>query len=147
MKTIFLLATWMGAALLLSHRPLPGIAEWAEKAELRSFNKPDEVREFPKGKVELVKIGNANIGRATFQPGWKWSSSVQPLAKTKSCEAPHFQYHLSGTLVVKMDDGTLLECKAGDVSLLPLGHDAWVTGNEPVVVVDFQGMLDYAKMK
>lgn len=117
------------------------------KAELKNFEKPDEVREFPKGRVELVKIGGATIGRATFQPGWKWSTSVQPLAKTTSCEAPHFQYHLSGVLMVKMDDGTVLECKPGQVSLLPQGHDAWVVGNEPAVVVDFQGMIDYARTK
>ena len=116
-----------------------------KKAELKSFNKPDEVRNFPKGKLELVKIGGATVGRAIFQPGWRWSTSVQPLVKTKSCEAPHFQYHVSGTLKVVMDDGTQLECKAGDVSLLPVGHDAWVVGNEPAVIVDFQGMLDYAK--
>lgn len=117
----------------------------SKKAELKSFNKPDEVRDFPKGKLELVKIGGTMIGRATLKRGWRWSTSVQPLAKTKSCEASHFQYHLSGTLKVLMDDGTELECKAGDVSLLPLGHDAWVVGKEPVVIVDFQGMVDYAK--
>lgn len=115
------------------------------KTELKNFATPDEVREFPNGKLELIKIGNATIGRGIFEPGWKWSESVQPLAKTKSCEAPHFQYHVSGVLMVKMDDGTLLECKAGDVSLLPEGHDAWVVGNETAVVVDFQGMIDYAK--
>ena len=93
----------------------------------------------------MITIGNATIGRGIFEPGWKWSESVQPLAKTHSCEAPHFQYHVSGILMVKMDDGTLLECKPGDVSVLPMGHDAWVVGNEPAVVVDFQGMLDYAK--
>jgi hypothetical protein len=112
---------------------------------MKSFLKPDEVRTFPKGKVELLKIGGAVIGRATFEPGWKWSTSLQPLVKTKSCEAPHFQYHVSGTIKILMDDGTQFECKAGDVSLLPEGHDAWVVGNEPVVVVDFQGMIDYAK--
>ena len=116
-----------------------------QKAEVRSFSKPDEVRTFPKGKLELLKIGGATIGRATFEPGWKWSTSVQPLVKTKSCEAPHFQYHLSGTIKIVMDDGAQFECGPGDVSLLPMGHDAWVVGNEPVVVVDFQGMIDYAK--
>ena len=116
-----------------------------KKAEAKSFNKPEEVRTFPKGKVELITIGGATIGRATLEPGWKWSTSVQPLAKTKSCEAPHFQYHMSGTLKIVMDDGTQFECKAGDVSLLPGGHDAWVVGNEPVVLVDFQGMAEYAK--
>jgi hypothetical protein len=101
-----------------------------EKAEQKSFDRPDEVREFPSGRVELVKIGGAIVGRAIFQPGWRWANSVQPLAKTKSCEAPHFQYHVSGILMVKIDDGTELECRPGDVSLLPSGHDAWVVGNE-----------------
>jgi mannose-6-phosphate isomerase-like protein (cupin superfamily) len=118
-----------------------------KKMEAKSMNRPDEVRSFDKGKVELVKIGGATVGRAIFQPGWKWSESVKPLVKTKSCEAPHFQYHVSGTLRVKMDDGTEIDLKAGDVSLLPTGHDAWVVGNEPAVVVDFQGMIDYAKGK
>jgi hypothetical protein len=116
-----------------------------KKAEWKNFGKPDEVREFPKGKVDLVKIGGATVGRAVLQPGWRWATSVQPLAKTKSCEAPHFQYHVSGVLRVRMDDGTEFDCQPGDVSLLPPGHDAWVVGNEPAVVVDFQGMVDFAK--
>jgi hypothetical protein len=147
MKTILLIVIVAFSSLLLSHRPVSNEQRFDLPAELKSFGKPDEVREFPKGKVELVKIGNAMIGRATFQPGWKWSTSVQPLIKTKTCEAPHFQYHVSGTLMVKMDDGTLLECKPGDISLLPQGHDAWVVGDEAAVVVDFQGMIDYAKTK
>jgi hypothetical protein len=113
--------------------------------EVKSLNVPDETRNFEKGKVELVKMGGGVIGRAVFQPGWKWSTSVKPLVKTKSCEAPHFQYHVSGVLHIVMDDGTARDCKAGDVSFVPTGHDAWVVGNEPVVVVDFQGMIDYAK--
>jgi hypothetical protein len=113
--------------------------------EVKSLNAPEEVRKFDKGKVELVNIGGAAIGRAVFEPGWKWSTSVKPLVNTTSCEAPHFQYHVSGTLRVIMDDGTEKDLRAGDVSLLPSGHDAWVVGNEPVVVVDFQGMVDYAK--
>jgi len=113
--------------------------------ETKSLNRPEEVRTFDKGKLELVKVGGATVGRAIFQPGWRWSQSVKPLVNTKSCEAPHFQYHVSGTLRIKMDDGTEKDCKAGDVSLVPTGHDAWVVGNEPVVVVDFQGMVDYAK--
>lgn len=121
------------------------IAKIMEKAEMKSFGKPDEVREFPNGRVELITIGGATIGRAIFELGWRWSTSVQPLAGTNSCEAPHFQYHVSGVLMVRMDDGTEFECRAGDVSLLPSGHDAWTVGDEPAVVVDFQGMLDYAK--
>jgi hypothetical protein len=116
-----------------------------ERAALKSFAKPDEVREFPKGRVELVNVGGAMIGRAVFEPGWRWATSVQPLAKTKSCEAPHFQYHVSGVLRIRMDDGAEFDCRPGDVSLLPSGHDAWVIGDEPAVVVDFQGMIDYAK--
>jgi hypothetical protein len=105
------------------------------------------VREFPKGRLELIRIGGATIGRATFQPGWRWSTSVQPLVKTRCCEAPHFQYHVSGVLRVRMDDGTEFDCRPGDVSLLPTGRDARVVGNKPAVVVDFQGMIDYAKSR
>ncbi len=114
------------------------------KSEAKSFEKPDEVRTFPKGRVELINIGGATIGRAIFEPGWRWSTSVMPIAKTASCEAPHFQYHVAGVLHVKMDDGTEYDLKPGDVSLLPSGHDAWTVGDEAVIVVDFQGMVDYA---
>lgn len=117
-----------------------------KKLEVKNFGAPDEVRKFDKGKLELIKIGGVTIGKATFEPGWKWSESVKPIAKTKSCLAPHFQYHVAGVLKVVMDDGTEKELKAGDVSLLPPGHDGRVVGNEPVVLVDFQGMADYAKL-
>jgi hypothetical protein len=116
-----------------------------KKAEVKSFFKPDEVRNFPLGKLELVTVGGAAVGRATLEPGWRWSSSVRPIVQTMSCEAPHFQYHVSGTLRIAMDDGREFDCNAGDVSLLPTGHDAWVVGSEPVVLVDFQGMLEYAR--
>jgi hypothetical protein len=147
MKSLFILFFCFTCLALMSHRwsilnTTPG-----DKAELKSFSKPDEVREFPLGKVELINVGGAMIGRATFQPGWKWSTHVMPLAKTKSCEAPHYQYHVSGILHIVMDDGTILECRPGDISLLPEGHDAWVVGDEPAVVVDFQGMVDYANSK
>lgn len=127
-------------------------AEWKgvleminKKLQIKSLNSPEETRTFDKGKVDLVKIGRSMVGRAVFEPGWKWSESVKPIAKTKSCKAPHFQYQISGTMKVVMDDGTEKELKAGDVCLLPPGHDAWVVGNEPVVVVDFQGMARYAR--
>ncbi len=113
--------------------------------EGKSFNHPDEVRTFEKGKLELVYMGGKTVGRATLQPGWKWSQSVKPLIHTESCEAPHFQYHVSGTLRIRMDDGSEKGFKAGDVSHLEAGHDGWVVGDEPVVLVDFQGMSDYAK--
>ena len=117
------------------------------KMQKRSLFQPDEIRNFDKGRVELVTLGGVTFGRATFEPGWKWSTSVKPLVKTKSCEAPHVQYHVSGHLHVLMDDGTEEEYGPGDVSLLPPGHDAWVVGQEPVVVVDISGMVDYAKKK
>jgi hypothetical protein len=116
-----------------------------KKAEIRSLGKPDEVRVFPKGQLKLIKVGGATVGRAILEPGWKWSTSVKPIAKTKSCEAPHFQYHIAGVLKIRMDDGTEFEARPGDVTFLPAGHDAWVVGDEPVVIVDFQGMIDYAK--
>jgi len=118
-----------------------------EKMALKSLEKPDEVREFEKGRLELVTIAGRTIGRAVFQPGWKWSSHVKPLAKTKSCEAAHFGYQLSGEMKIVADDGTQVTVKGGDALNIPPGHDAWVVGNEPVVFVDFQGFVDYAKPK
>ena len=115
------------------------------KIEVKLLDKPDETRRFEKGKIQLVKFGDVTVGRAVFEPGWKWSKHVKPIAKTKSCEAPHFQYHVSGVLHIAMDDGTETDVGPGQISLLSSGHDAWVVGDEPVVVVDFQGAMDYAK--
>jgi len=120
-------------------------ARLAEKLEYKNFKRPDEVREFPKGRLELLNIGGRTVGRITLQPGWRWSESVQPIVNTKSCEAPHFQYQVAGVLKVRTDEGAEFELLPGDLVNLPPGHDAWVVGNEPVVAVDFQGMLDYAK--
>jgi len=117
------------------------------RMEVKSTNTPDETRTFEKGKVELVKVAGTTIGRAVFQPGWRWSTHVKPIAKTKSCEATHLWCQVSGTLHVLMDDGAERDVKAGEVALIPPGHDGWVIGNEPVVAFDFQGMVDYAKKK
>jgi quercetin dioxygenase-like cupin family protein len=117
----------------------------AETFELKSLNSPDEVRKFDKGKLELVNVGGAVVGRVTLEPGWKWSTCVKPIAKTNSCQAAHYIYQVSGTMITRMDDGTERTSKAGDVLNIPPGHDGWVVGNEPAVVVDFQGMVDYAK--
>lgn len=116
-----------------------------DKAEVKSFGIPDEVREFPNGRLELLNIGGAIVGRAVLEPGWRWATSVQPIAGTKSCEAPHFQYHVAGVLRVKMDDGSEFDCLPGNLSRIPPGHDAWVVGDESVVIVDFQGMVNWAK--
>ncbi len=115
------------------------------KIQQKSLSSPDETRTFPKGKVEIVTVEGVTFGRATLEPGWRWSEHVKPIAKTKSCEAPHTQYHVSGRLRVKMDDGTESEFGPGDVSHLPPGHDAWVVGGEPVVVIDVTGMIHYAE--
>jgi mannose-6-phosphate isomerase-like protein (cupin superfamily) len=117
----------------------------AKKAEQKNFGKPDEMREFPKGKAEILNIGGGQVGRLVLQPGWRWSTDLKPLAKTKSCEAPHFQFHVSGKLAIKMDDGTEITAGPGDVTALPMGHDAWVVGNEPVVTIDWCGASNYAK--
>ena len=115
------------------------------KAKTKKFGRPDELRKFEKGKLQMVNFGEKSVGRAVLEPGWKWSKHVKPIAKTKSCEAPHFQYHESGILHVKMDDGTEMDVGPGEISLIPPGHDAWVVGVEPVVLIDFQGMVEYAK--
>jgi hypothetical protein len=114
-------------------------------SERKTFSKPDEIREFPSGRVELLNIGGGTVGRLVLQPGWRWSKDVKPLAKTASCEAPHFQYHVSGKLGIKMDDGTELVAGPGEITALPSGHDAWVVGDEPVVVVDWFGASNYGK--
>ncbi|MGO9778840.1 MAG: cupin domain-containing protein [Streptosporangiaceae bacterium] len=115
------------------------------QAEQKSFGTPDETRTFSHGAMDLVKIGGAEIGRLTLQPGWRWSDHVKPIAGTDMCEAPHFQYHVSGTLQIVMADGSEVTARPGDVTALPQGHDAWVVGTEPVVVVDWYGASNYAR--
>jgi hypothetical protein len=116
-----------------------------QETEHRSFSQPDETREFPNGKAEIVKIAGGEVGRLVFQPGWRWSNDVKPIALTESCEAPHFQYHVSGQLAIRMDDGTEFVAGPGDVTSRPRGHDAWVVGDAPVVTVDWFGASNYAK--
>lgn len=113
--------------------------------ESRSFSKPDEVRRFELGKVEIVLVEGTTLGRAVFEPGWRWSTCVKPVAKTESCQVAHLNLHISGRLHVRMDDGSEREFGPGDVGHIPPGHDAWVVGEEPVVVIDISGMQDYAK--
>ena len=114
-------------------------------AEHKSFTSSDERRAFPKGTVDLINIGGGQVGRLTLEPGWRWSEHVKPIAGTEWCEAPHFQYQVSGTIHVVMADGTEFDCVAGDVVALPSGHDAWVVGDEPVVVIDWHGASNYAR--
>jgi hypothetical protein len=116
-----------------------------KKTEHRSFEQADEVREFTNGRAEILNVGGGEVGRLVLQPGWRWSNDVKPIAKTESCEAPHFQYHVSGQIAILMDDGNEFIAGPGDVTSLPSGHDAWVVGDEPVVLVDWFGAGNYAK--
>ena len=115
--------------------------------ERKSFKTPDEVRTFEKGKLELLTIGGGVVGKLTLEPGWRWSTHVKQIAGTTLCEAPHFQYHVSGKIHIKTSDGQEFDAGPGEVSALPGGHDAWVVGNEPVVLIDWSGASDYAKVK
>ncbi|MEV6768838.1 cupin domain-containing protein [Nocardia sp. NPDC051030] len=113
--------------------------------EQRDFAAPDEVREFGLGKAEIVKMAGSDIGRLVLHPGWRWSEHVKPIAGTEWCEAPHFQYHVAGTLHIQMTDGTEVEATPGQVTSVPAGHDAWVVGDEDVILIDWWGASHYAK--
>ena len=117
----------------------------AQQVEHKSFTTSDEIREFTHGRAEILNFGSSDVGRMILEPGWRWSNDVKPIAGTESCEAPHFQYHVSGRLMIRMDDGTEMIAEPGDIISLPAGHDAWVLGDEPVVIVDFFGASNYAK--
>lgn len=114
-------------------------------AEKKNVNTPDETRNFDKGKVEVVNIGGGTVGRATFEPGWRWSDHVKPIAKTDWCEAAHFGYTISGRAKIKMSSGEEYDTGPGDVFQVPSGHDAWVVGDEAWVSVDWSGLGNYAK--
>jgi hypothetical protein len=115
------------------------------KAEFKSFSAPDETRSFEKGRVDLINIGGGVVGRLTLQPGWRWSLHVKPIAKTEWCEAPHFQYQVSGRLHIVMSDGSEYDTHAGQVHAVPQGHDACVVGDEEVVLIDWFGASNYAR--
>ncbi|WP_030397052.1 cupin domain-containing protein [Kitasatospora purpeofusca] len=108
---------------------------------------PEEVRPFEAdtGELRLVHLDAGGVGRAVFRPGWQWSRHVKPIAKTDSCQAAHVGYMISGRLKIVMDDGEESEFGPGDFMVCPPGHDAWVVGDEPAVVLDWQGYGDYAK--
>ena len=116
--------------------------------EVKSFDSPDETREFEgKGKADVLELGGHTVGRATFEPGWKWSNNVKPIAQTDSCEVSHLGYVVSGRMKVYMDDGSEHEVGPDDVFAIPPGHDAEVVGDEPCVMLDFGEFGDYAKRK
>jgi hypothetical protein len=115
------------------------------KVEHPDFATPDETRSFDHGRAEILNTASGAVGRLVLEPGWRWSSDVKPIAGTEWCEAPHFQYHVAGRLHVQMADGSGFDVGPGQLSSLPAGHDAWVVGDETVVLVDFHGATDYAK--
>ena len=114
---------------------------------LKRFDRPDEVRIFDKGKFEPVKVGDMTIGRASYEPGWKWSVDVGKAAGAKSCSVEHVGLVLSGCATAAMDDGRVIEMKAGDLFYIAPGHDSWVVGDEPYVSLHFLGATEYAKKK
>jgi mannose-6-phosphate isomerase-like protein (cupin superfamily) len=118
----------------------------AQGVEAKSFDTPDETRPFVShGQMEVVQIGDTTVGRGIFEPGWRWSESVKPIAGTSSCQAHHTLYIVSGRMGVRMDDGSETEVGPGDAAIIPAGHDAWTVGDEACVAVDFTGVSSYAK--
>ena len=114
--------------------------------EVRSFDAPDEVRAFEgRGKADVVTVGGKVVGRGVFEPGWRWSENVKPIAGTDSCQVSHLGYCVSGRMRVTMDDGAEGEVGPGHVVAIPPGHDAEVIGDEPCILIDFGEFGDYAK--
>ncbi len=114
--------------------------------EVKSIDKPDERRDFPRGHLEVCELTGLTFGAASFEPGWRWSESVGPITGSDLCQVHHNGFVAKGRMRLRMADGTEAEIGPGDVFVCPPGHDAWVVGDEPAVVYDFAGgMGDYAK--
>src|SRR4030095_5024008 len=113
---------------------------------LKRFDSPDETRTFAKGKFEIVNLGGLTIGKASYDPGWKWSEHVSPLAGTTFCEVEHVGMVISGSAMVAFDDGTEIELTPGNLFYVPpVPHDSWVTGNEPYLSLPFLGAAQYSR--
>jgi mannose-6-phosphate isomerase-like protein (cupin superfamily) len=111
----------------------------------KNLDRPDEVRSFDKGRVEVVRLDGGGFGRGVLQPGWRWSECVKPIAGTESCRAEHLGYVVSGKLRVQMDGGEMLDFGPGDAMKIDPGHDAWVVGNEPCVLIEFSAHEHYGE--
>jgi len=111
----------------------------------KRFDRPDEVRQVEKARIELVELGELAVGRALFEPGWRWSEHVKPIVGTESCQVHHLGYVVSGHLHVEMIDGAVLEVTGGDAFEIPPGHDAWVVGDEPWISIDWAGRRLFAR--
>jgi len=116
------------------------------EAILKRFETPDETRVFEKGKFEIVNIGGMTIGRASYEPGWKWSEHVSPTAGAPLCEVEHVGMVVSGRAVAALTDGTEIELTPGSLFYIPaVAHDSWVVGDEPYVSIHFLGADHYTK--
>jgi quercetin dioxygenase-like cupin family protein len=111
---------------------------------LKRFESPDETRTFSRGKFEVIHIGGMTIGRATYEPGWRWSEHVGRAVGSAVCQVEHVGLVVSGRATAAMDDGTVFEMKPGDLFYIPPGHDSWVVGEEPYVSLHLMGANDYA---
>jgi len=106
----------------------------------------DEQRNFQgNGHMDVLKLGEHTVGIATFEPGWRWSTNVKPIAGTDTCQAHHLSYVVPGRMAIRHNDGSEVEVGPGQVMMVEPGHDAWVVGDAPCVQVDFIGAADYAK--
>jgi hypothetical protein len=113
---------------------------------LKRFESPDEVRTMVKGKFEIVRLGGMAVGRATYEPGWKWSTHVGPTVGASRCTVEHVGLVLSGTATAAFDDGRVVELRAGELFYIPaVPHDSWVVGDVPYVSLHFLGADHYAK--
>ncbi len=113
---------------------------------LKRFDTPDEVRQMVKGKFEVVHLGGVTIGRATYEPGWKWSEHVGPQLGQTRCNVEHVGMVLSGTATAAFEDGRVTELRAGELFYIPpIPHDSWVVGEEPYVSLHFLGAAEYAR--
>jgi uncharacterized RmlC-like cupin family protein len=113
---------------------------------LKRFETPDEVRPMQRGRFELVHLGGITVGRATYQPGWKWSEHVGPALGLSRCPLEHVGLVLSGAATAAFEDGTVVELRAGELFYIPsLPHDSWVLGDEPYVSLHFLGAGHYAR--
>jgi len=114
--------------------------------EGKSLSAPEETRQFAgHGHMDLVNLKTGPVGLGTFEPGWRWSNDVKPLAGTDSCQVEHLGYVVSGSMTVRMDDGEEHTYVEGEAFHMPPGHDAWTEGDESCILVDFGGVARYAK--
>ena len=134
---------WLGQCVLVEH--CLNVSDDQIAVVLKRFETPDEVRVFEKGRFELIHLGSMTIGRATYQPGWKWSEHVGPTVGATRCHVEHVGLVVSGAATAAFDNGTVFQLRAGEAFYIPpVPHDSWVLGNEPYVSLHFLGADHYA---